>query len=59
MRRITVSKTRPDHWPTGDQEESWEDAWGKHTLKKGVLTTEYVGPRPASMQLKRKYRGSR
>lgn len=65
MRRITVSKTRPPDWPEVQyddkgrplpmKEQRWEDEWGKHVLKEGSLTTDYVGPQPVRMPLKRKY----
>lgn len=67
MRRIVVSKQRPADWPELKlddkgrplpmEEQTWEDVWGKHTLKDGVTTTDPVNPKPFPMPLKRKYRG--
>lgn len=58
-RQPIITKRKPADWPEVDPntETTWEDKWGKHTLKKGLLTTDYTQPSPAAMPLKRKYRG--
>lgn len=59
LRRANVTKARPLDWPRLDpnHEDTWTDIWGTHTLKKGLLTTQYNDPQPVPMHSKRKHRG--
>lgn len=58
MRRtITVSKTRPAHWPEEPEVGTHETPYGTYTLTdKGVATTAPNGQPPVHMTAKKKHR---
>lgn len=69
-RRATVSITRPEHWPTAEEIDSWlndlgEDLagvmggqWRMWKQGQNILSrTEHREPGPVQMKSKRKYRG--